>query len=78
MRYNINERQEMKDGKDDSIEITSVCGGAYGIIRLLMAVCGRFVCAPCLFAAAPCMLGTGLAFRAADKNIEPNGEHGQE
>ena len=40
---------------------------------ILMAVCGRFVCA-----AAPCMLGTGLAFRAADKNIEPNGEHSQE
>ena len=38
---------------------------------ILMAVCSRFVC-------APCMLGTGLAFRAADKNIEPNGEHGQE
>lgn len=45
---------------------------------ILMAVCGRFVCAPCLFAAVPCMLGTGLAFRAADKSIEPNGEHGQE
>lgn len=56
-------------------EVTAALMALSGI---LMAVCGRFVCAPCLFAAAPCMLGTGLAFRAADKNIEPNGEHGQE
>ena len=45
---------------------------------ILMAVCGRFVCAPCLFAAALCMLGAGLAFRAADKNIEPKEEHSHE
>ena len=45
---------------------------------VLLEISGRFVCTPCLFAAALCMLGAGLIFRIADKNVEPKGVHKHE
>ena len=40
---------------------------------LLIIIFSRFVCTACIFAAALCMLGAGLVFRIADKNVEPKG-----
>lgn len=51
-----------------------LCAAALMAISvILLELSGRFVCTACIFAAALCMLGAGLVFRIADKNVEPKG-----
>lgn len=68
----------MKDGKDDSIETAAVRGNAYGLIRHTYGGMRPLRLRAVSLRGALCMLGAGLAFRAADKNIEPKEEHSHE